>query len=488
MISPLAAAVGNTIRKHEMVHVGDRVAVAVSGGGDSVALLRLFGELREGLGITLCVAHFNHQLRAADSDADEHFVAALARRQGLEFIGSGADVAAAAKQRSWNVEDASRRVRYDFFAKIVANGGATHVATAHTADDQAETVLTRLIRGTGLTGLGSIHPVRGPIIRPLLETRRADLRTYLAAINQEWREDATNADPRRLRARIRHRLLPEIEQYFSVSIVNKLGELAGLARDEEDYWVAAVEERYQHMVTRNGDNSSIGARELLWPMGGALPEEFGGRNPFRAFTQRIIRRLYQDAGPTAGELSRKHVEQVIELAGKPSGRCVELPGGVRVHKQFERLIFECGRSFRVPEGRTATDVSYAYSVELSAGGTACVSVAELGKRFRLKVIDWPLGERETRSGGVVLDAERLRPPLVLRNWKPGDAYCPKGRRHSRKLTRMLIASRVGSAQRASWPVLTSAGRVAWADRMPAAEEFSASEATRTGVWIFEDGG
>jgi tRNA(Ile)-lysidine synthase len=488
MIRPLAAAVRKMIPQHDMLQPGDRVAAAVSGGADSVALLRLLIELREDLGITLGVAHFNHQLRATDSDADENFVALLAQQQGLEFIVSRKDVAAAAKQHNWNLEDAARRLRYEFFAKIVADGKATRVATAHTADDQAETVLARLIRGTGLTGLAAIYPARGSVIRPLLEVRRADLRVYLASIHQEWREDATNGDTRRLRARVRQRLLPEMEQYFSTSIVIKLGALARLAQDDEKFWGAMVGECCNRMVAKTREGFSVNASELLRPMGHARAAGTRGPNPFRALTQRMVRRLYLDAVPNGGELSRKHVEQLLCLAGQTSGRLVELPGGVRVRKEFDRLIFECPTMVRVTERARSRDVSYAYTINLPVRGSAAVSVPELGRRFRLKVIDWPARERETTQDGVVLDAERLRPPLILRNWKRGDAYCPKGRRHSRKLTRMLIAGRVGAAQRSLWPVLTSAGRIAWADGMPVAEEFSASEATRTGVWIIEDGG
>ncbi|MFZ0335368.1 MAG: tRNA lysidine(34) synthetase TilS [Candidatus Acidiferrales bacterium] len=488
MISPLAASVRNTIQRHKMLHAGDCLAIAVSGGADSVALLRLLEEVRSDLGVTLCVVHFNHQLRSSDSDADENFVASLARRHGIAFIAGREDVSVVAKQHHWNLEDAARRLRYDFFAKTVADGRATHVATAHTADDQAETVLARLIRGTGLTGLGSIYPVKGNIIRPLLEVRRAQLRSYLASVNQEWREDATNSDTCRLRARVRQRLLPEMEENFSRSIVGKLSELAALARDDEKFWTALIEQRCNHIVERTDQTATVNVKDLLWPFGNGPSGENDAQSPFHALTQRIVRRLCAHVAAGGGELSRKHVEQVIELAGKPSGRRAELPGGVGVCKEFDRLIFSSQRGPRTTDKGSQAALSYAYGIDLPAAGSTAVSVPELGRCFRLKVIDWPMRERETRGEGVVLDAERLRPPLILRNWKPGDAYCPQGRHRSRKLTRMMMVGRISATQRTLWPVLTSAGRVAWADRMPVAEEFSASEATRTGLWIVEDGG
>jgi tRNA(Ile)-lysidine synthase len=487
MSLPLAALLKNTIERDGMLHAGDRVAVAVSGGADSIALLLLLEELRESLGLTLCVAHFNHQLRGKDSDADERFVESLARQRGIEFVVGRENVAAAAKRHGWNLEDAARRLRYGFFSKLVANGEATRVATAHTADDQAETVLARLIRGTGLTGLSAIYPVRDRIIRPLLEARRKDLRDYLSSIHQEWREDASNADTRRLRARVREQLLPQLEMNFSPAIVNTLGGLAASARDDERFWQFLVQERCNCIVKQAEGESRVLVADILWPMGSTRLHDSGesvGRNPFRALTQRIIRRLFADISKERGELSRKHVEQVIRFAETgSSGNELELPGRARVRKEFDHLVFS-GAGPTQPSSMT----SYAYAVDVPKRGSATITVAELGKRFRLKVIDWSIRERETNRRGVILDAERLRPPVILRSWKPGDAYLPSGRRQKRKLSRMLIAGRIAGAQRSLWPVLTSEGRIAWADRMPPAEEFSTSEATRTGLWILEDGG
>ncbi len=201
-----------------MLEPGDRLGVAVSGGADSVALLRLLERLRDDLGITLVVAHFNHSLRAAESEGDAEFVEQLARTRGLEIITDREDVAAEAQRQGRNLEDMARQLRYAFFEGVVAEGRATHIAVAHTADDQAETVLAHLIRGTGLTGLAGIYPVAGAVVRPLLGTRREELRKYLRAVGQQWREDSTNRDTRRMRARIREQLLPLLERDFSPAI------------------------------------------------------------------------------------------------------------------------------------------------------------------------------------------------------------------------------------------------------------------------------
>lgn len=489
MIPALLAIVRKTIERHGMLRAGDRVAVAVSGGADSVALLRLLEELRDRLGVTLCVAHFNHTLRGKESDADELFVESLAKERKIEFFCGREDVAAAARKNGWNLEDAARRLRYAFFEGLMDRGKATRVATAHTADDQAETVLARLIRGTGVTGLSAIYPVRGNVIRPLLEVRREDLRAYLVCIRQEWREDTSNADTRRLRARVRQRLMPELEKNFSESIVNTLGGLATLARADERFWDAFVRERCNCLVQRNNSALIICAKDLLCPMRDTTWEKSTGLTPSRALTQRMVRQLFADVSDQRGELSRKHVERVIGLAeAGASGREIELPGGVRVRKEFDRLVFSGGDSARAGVAGNAASTPYAYQLSLAREDSTTITVAELRKRFSLKIVDWPMPERETKRGGVVLDAERLRLPVVLRNWEPGDGYRPRGHRQERKVSRMLIAKRVPGAQRSLWPVLTSAGRIAWADRLLPAEEFSVSEATRRGLWIVEDAG
>src|SRR2546430_2959831 len=191
-----------------MLRPGDRVGVAVSGGADSVALLLLLLELRAKLGVVLGVIHFNHNLRGKASDADEKFVARLAAKHGLEFHAASVEVAKKAKKERANIEDAARRARYDYFRSLAESGVCKRIAVAHTADDQAETVVAHLLRGTGLAGLGGIHPISGPSVRPLLGVRPDELRHFLPATKQTWRGSASNRDTKRMRARIRQKLLP----------------------------------------------------------------------------------------------------------------------------------------------------------------------------------------------------------------------------------------------------------------------------------------
>src|SRR6202021_2806401 len=240
MRTPFEQRVFESIRREGTILPGTRVCVAVSGGADSVALLRISVTLANDLGITLLVAHFNHSLRASESDADARFVENLTSQLGLRFLQRTENVAAIAQDEGWNLEDAGRRLRRRFFEDIVSDGKADQIAVAHTADDQAETLLAHLMRGTGTAGLGGIYPVAPPVVRPLLETRRAELREYLRSLNQEWREDSTNVD--------------------------HLNDLARFSREEEAFWSSFVEDLFLKLARRTDTAVRIATRDLLAPI------------------------------------------------------------------------------------------------------------------------------------------------------------------------------------------------------------------------------
>ena len=493
MRTPLEERILHTIRKSRMLPPGTRAGVAVSGGADSVGLLHLLENLKADLGVTLVVVHFDHSLRGAESTADAEFVAGLARASGLEYILGREDVAAAAARNRWNLEDAARRMRYAFFERVVAEGRATRIAVAHTADDQAETVLARLIRGTGPAGLAGIYPAIGSVVRPLLSVRRNELRDYLWQRGYEWREDSSNDDTQRLRARIRKQLLPILDRDFSPAIVTHLSELARLSREQEMFWVALVEDRFRGHVRAAKGEAKIDVADLLLPLEGFLPIASAATvdhaAPGRALTERLVRRIYQQARGDCRELGARHVEQVIRLAAtSSSGRRVTLPGGIIVERNFNELVFHgAPRPARSMTSSKAAPASgnFRYIVQLPEFGQTSVSVTELGTRFDLKVIDWSFEERDTKREAQALDAGLLRAPLVLRSWQAGDAYRPRGHRQPRKLKQMLLAGRIPSGARAAWPVLESAGQVIWARGLPLAEDYCAREGTRTGLVIEE---
>jgi tRNA(Ile)-lysidine synthase len=491
-----------------MVRTGDTMGVAVSAGADSVALLRLLLELRGRLGIGLMVLHFNHQLRGADAGADQRFVEELAAALGVACEVSTQDVRSAARREGWNLEDAARRLRYQFFEQVVAQGRVARVAVAHTADDQAETVLAHLVRGTGLTGLAGIHPVFGTIVRPLLEIRRQELREYLVSAGQAWREDATNEDTTRLRARIRHRLLPFLEKDFEPQMVAQLCRLASLAADEEALWDSWVGAAFQSKTQREPSGAiTIRAADLLAPaalafssVAPSMDTADGSALASAAFSRRLVRRIYQELCGDRTGLTARHTDQVLRLARNSrsfgagrrgraaNGSETHLPG-VRVERNFDTLRFvlaPAGSSAAQGAAEAGEYAHFEYSIHLEGAQPAEVAVPEIGRRLRFKLIDWPRATGETRVGQIALDRDRLRSPLVIRSWLPGDSFRPSGRRHIRKLKRLLLESRISQRDRAGWPVLTSAGAIVWARGFPVAAEFAAAAGSEVGVVIEEE--
>jgi tRNA(Ile)-lysidine synthase len=226
---------------------GDRICAAVSGGADSVALLLTLHAAnatpRESLGVGLSAVHINHSLRGEEANADQQFVEDLCISLDIPLHLHHADVPARVASTKETIEEAARNTRYEFFTTLLASGHADAVLTAHTLDDQAETVLMKLLRGAWTEGLSAIHPIvtlpKGKILRPFLETRRADIEAFLKSVDQPWREDSTNTDTAFTRNKIRHELLPQLRTY-NPSLDQTLANLAELAREEESRWQAEL--------------------------------------------------------------------------------------------------------------------------------------------------------------------------------------------------------------------------------------------------------
>jgi len=300
-----------------------------------------------------------------------------------------------------------------------------------------------------------------------------------------------------LRARVREKLLPVIKRDFSPKAVEHLNNLARFAREDEAFWNAFVEDLFLKLTQQTSATLRIATGDLLAPIdirtaAHDLSQTLGSGpdSPVRTVTERLIRRLYEGVRGDRRELSAKHVKEIIHLARvSKSGSTVELPGGIIASREFDELVFAregMRKSQKDSDETTADDNTYHYVVRLPLGESTTVAVAKLGKRFSLNLIDWPSSERDTIKDSQALDADLLRSPLILRNWRPGDSYRPRGRREERKLKQMLLAGRVPASQRGTWPVLESAGQVVWALGMAPADECSAKAATRKGLLIVEE--
>ncbi|MFQ5777496.1 MAG: tRNA lysidine(34) synthetase TilS [Terriglobia bacterium] len=482
----LLQKVEGAIRRGELLAPGMRVAVACSGGADSVALVHLLGELKEALGLRLLVVHLNHQLRGAEADGDEAFVRQLAERQELEFLVGREDVAMRARQRKLNLEEAGREARQEFFARLVTNGRADVVAVAHTMDDQAETVLARIVRGAGTKGLAGIYPVVEPVpgaaagrlVRPLLEVRRAELRAYLEGCQQAWREDASNRDPSRLRNRIRLELVPKLTEVAGPGAVEHLARLARHAREEESFWAAYVEERFRALARVEADECELPVAGLLAP--GAELEPRGqraAREAQRAVARRLLRRAVRTVRGDLRRITQSHVESALRLAERgQSGQRVELPGVV-VARQFDSLVLR-------PAGRGARPTSANYRVRVE--GPGCVELPG-GRALRFEIAGIERLERGYNKERSVADAGRARFPLVVRNWQPGDSYQPLGAPRRKKVKTLFQEQRIPVEERARTPVVLCEGEIVWVPRWGVAAAYGLSRESRRALVIEERG-
>jgi tRNA(Ile)-lysidine synthase len=306
---------------------GESGVVAVSGGADSVALLRGLVEAQTG---TPIVAHFDHRLRGQESVADAAFVRELAGRSGLAFRLGEADVAAIAASTGENLEATARQLRYAWFRQVAAEVGASWVATGHTADDQAETVLHRLIRGTGLPGLRGISASRGldeptcpgkvdtVLLRPLLTVTRADIIAFLDSLGQPFREDSSNADPRFTRNRIRAELLPLLKT-FNPDVVAALGRLAGQASEAHDL----IAEQARQLLTRI-ERPRAGASVIL------EAGELVAAPPL--IIRAALRLVWEREDWPLGEMRHDHWNRLIEIAGRDAAGG-DFPGGISARRR-----------------------------------------------------------------------------------------------------------------------------------------------------------
>jgi tRNA(Ile)-lysidine synthase len=482
-VQGLAERLLKTIRKQESIRAGDRLALAVSGGADSVALLCLLLELRAELGIVLSVAHVNHKLRGEESDEDGRFVAKLARQHGLELHVCEAPVdGSQSSGQGSGIEAAARELRYGFFRQLAREGRVAKIATAHTLDDQAETVLLRIFRGTGIRGLSGVHPriifaeqghTFGELVRPLLGFRRSALQEFLREQGQSWREDSSNRDIAFLRNRVRHRLLPMIGEEFGEAAIEHMGELAEIARAEEEHW-ERVHPEVRGQGGGPGDEPRQAASLLVGPLL-ALP----------LAAQRRLVGGWMEANAPDLSVSFRLIVEALELAREPAdrgpadkrsvGKRLELPGGANLRRGRQELWLELE-----PFGGRGEAADYAYAL----GVPGAVEVPELGGRIEAQVVDAAGVPEEER--GQLLDLGRLPREVLIRNWHAGDRYWPAHTAAAKKVKELLSDRHATGAEKKLWPVAVVEGcGLVWMRGFAVPAAFRAPEGASRAIWIRE---
>jgi len=452
------------IREQRLIQPGDRVFAAVSGGADSVALLRLLLELRPELAIGLSVAHFNHRIRGEEADRDEQFVRELAGRFDLEFHCGSGDAIAFARDQKMSLETAARELRHQWFAGLLRQYPGGKIATAHTQDDQAETVLMRVLRGSGPRGLAGISPLQKEksLVRPMLCVTRAEVEAWLGTLGQAWREDASNRDLHHTRNRIRHELLPTLRRDYNPAVRQTLADLAEIARAEEDYWsdqIAALAAR----LVRRGKPSRSGRSAAGNPV---LAVELAALLAMPLAVQRRLLRFM--AGQLGAALEFRHVHELVEFAcQRKPGKTLELLGALAVNCTPRELQIS----------RRSESAVQQYCYVLRVPGQ--IEVPELGTSLRAQLVS--LGSAVSGYNSAqhtqLLDRALLAPELKVRNWHAGDRYFPAHTGSPKKVKDLLQRGRIGHellpAERSAWPVIESAGQLVWMRGFPVPQAFAA---------------
>ena len=459
--------VRKTIDIHSMLKRGDHLVVAVSGGPDSVALLRILALLTNEFQLRLTTAHLNHGLREVEADGEEAFVRRLSAGMGIACICKTMDIRALQRGNRRSLEELGREERYRFLHETAEQCGAVKIAVGHHRDDQAETVLLHLLRGSGPEGLRGILPVRdGRIIRPLLDVGRSDILAFLRREGITYMTDSSNESPLFLRNRIRNELIPELVAHYNPQLIGGLCQTAGIIRREDDYLRGVV----RQIIGRWG--IAPGCEEVALPLPDflALHEAIQGR---------IIKCLLEGAAPWRNGIGYRHIEAVLVLARRAVGRCVSLDLPFRIRVERERGILrirkEEERRARKKDRREKKPPRFEYRVEIPA----TIHLSEIDRTIRLEWIEKPrFREMKDRPETAFMDYECMTLPLILRNMRPGDRVEPLGTGGTKKVKDYFIDRKIAAPRRGEIPLLVDAGSIIWIAGERISERVRVTEKTR----------
>lgn len=426
------AAVRRAITTYRLIRPGDGVVVAVSGGADSVVLLHCLLRVRATWSLSLHVAHFDHGLRET-SRQDARFVEELAASWGLSAT-TGSWGAGARRDRSLQAE--ARRARYRFLEEVASQVGATRIALGHHRDDQAETVLLHLLRGSGLRGLRGMLALReGRLIRPLLEVGREDIEAYVKAHQLSFLDDPSNRDLRYLRNRIRWQLLPLLQREYNPSIARTLARMAALVAEDEGYLEEDAGETFNALVDFQGSTLCMSLSALR----GLAP----------AIRRRILERAIWSVAPGV-YLTAAHLEAVDRLTGAAGPSAVTLPQAQRAWRSGGFLYV----------GRRRRERWSPVREELCVPGE--IAIREWGVRMEAAIVPRSMADVPGNgSDRVCIDWKEVLPPLVVRSWRPGDRFRPLGLGGNKKLQDLFVDAKVPREERVRVPVVTDQKGILW---------------------------
>lgn len=468
MPNEIEQKVAGFLRLHGIFAEAGRILVAVSGGADSIALLHVLATLRADgafAGELLC-AHINHRLRGPASDADERFTVEQVARLGLPIVTCSVEVRAHAETHKLSLETAGRHLRLANLTRIADEQGCRYIATGHQKDDNAETVIHRLGRGTGFRGLAGIRPVRERdglrLVSPLLCVTRSEIVRYLGEHGLAWREDHTNIDVAHTRNYIRHKLLPFLQPEARGSLVEKLSDLAASAGRLHDRVRREAQQAWATMVQAADDAVRVDASGLA-----ALPEPVGVE---------LIRLALVSLGSPERDLTERHYRSILQLArDHATGRAVSLPGGFAAQRERGSLrIQSTPHPLTQPAQCTTHDEQ-----TLTIPGTTQFARHEVEARIlRPNEIDPGKIGGDKSPCSEYLDWGRVQPPVVVRPQRTGDRFVPLGLEAAKKVGKFLTTAKVSRELREQTLVFADRERIIWVYPVRIAEPVKITEATR----------
>ncbi len=459
-----------TIEKYRMFPPGAKVVVGVSGGPDSSTLLHLLCRLRSEYDLHLWAAHLNHGLRGAEAAEEAEWVERFAFKLGIPLISDSFDVASLAKEKGLGLEEAGRRARYDFFEDVAHQVAAARIALGHTASDQIETILMRVIKGTGLDGLCGIPPIRGKVVRPLIEVFREEIEKYCQENNLSPCLDSSNREISFLRNRIRLELLPFLKDY-NPQISKALFQLGKILKEDVDFLKEEGEESFKGLLKEEGEKDK--QRWLVLDV-----EKLFRLHP--ALQKRVLRQAIRETKGNLKGITFEHLVSILKLNGEKGARWLNLPGDLVVQREYKDLLFRKGKprdisfasSLTVPGKTELPQLNLVFEAELISEVPGSFSSLTRGGKVKL-------GEkREFPERQAWLDFDKLVLPLFLRGREKGDRFTPLGMKGSKKVKDFFIDLKVPLQKRERVPLLISKGKVVWVVGYRISECFKVDKETK----------
>jgi tRNA(Ile)-lysidine synthase len=450
----LADRVAATITKHSMLSGGEKVLVGLSGGPDSVCLLSVLHSVRKRFTLEISAAYIDHGLRPRETGKEVEFCRSLCERLKVPFYTKAINVKSYAQDRKMNMQEAARQLRYGAFEEISRDIGAGKIALGHTADDQAETLLMRLFRGSGPTGLSGIPPVRKNVIRPLIETGRGEIEKFLEDEKTEYITDSSNLKKNYLRNRIRLSLIPMLREY-NPDIIETLSKTAAIFRGEERYFEILATKALMKLISRKTDSRI----ELF-----LAPLEIMDK----AVMRRVLRRVIDETKGLRG-ISFIHIEDIIDLIKSGhSGDRIYLPKGIRVIREYSTLIL----TSESPVTLGTYSLTVPGDVILKEAGILIKSSLTTAHELQTQGLN-----KELRTASGVFDADKLKYPLTVRPRKDGDFFYPAGFGRRKKIQDFFVDEKIPRDERDRVPLVISENDIIWVVGYRGDDRFKVGEGT-----------